>query len=125
MSIRFIPTPVHGVLDYATATLLCVAPTVLGLEDTPKARNIMVGLGLGTVAYSLLTNYELGVKPAKSMRSHLALDAISGIALATSPWTLGFFKRIWLPHLALGLFEILASLLSRKETSRYRRLKYS
>jgi hypothetical protein len=46
------------------------------------------------------------------MSVHLWLDGIGGIVLAASPWVLGFDDRVWIPHLAFGLFEVSAALLT-------------
>jgi len=70
-------------------------------------------LGIGAILYSLITNYELGVVKTLSMPTHLWLDALSGVFLAASPWLFGFSDRVYLPHLLLGIFEIVASLVTQ------------
>ena len=110
---RFIPTKIHGVLDYLTGALLIVAPYILGFADGTAAQWIPQILGAGAILYSLLTDYELGVMRAIPMPVHLFLDAASGALLAASPWLLGFSDRVWLPHVILGLFEIGAALTTR------------
>ncbi|WP_376090925.1 hypothetical protein ACE7GA_20790 [Roseomonas sp. CCTCC AB2023176] len=109
---RFIPTRIHGVLDYGTGVLLIALPWLSGFADGTAAQWVPVLLGAGAIAYSLLTDYELGVAPVIPMPVHLALDGGSGILLAASPWLFGFADRVWAPHLILGLFEIGASLLT-------------
>jgi hypothetical protein len=47
------------------------------------------------------------------MRMHLLLDIASGMLLAASPWLFGFADRVFLPHLVVGLFEIVAGLATR------------
>ncbi len=37
MSLRFIPTRVHGVLDYVHGSALLAAPELLGIKDEPRA----------------------------------------------------------------------------------------
>jgi hypothetical protein len=37
MSLRVIPTRVHGVLDYLTGSALLAAPGLLGIKDEPRA----------------------------------------------------------------------------------------
>jgi hypothetical protein len=51
------------------------------------------------------------------MKAHLALDVLSGIVLAASPWLFDFADRVYLPHLILGLIEIGAGLMTRTSTS--------
>lgn len=110
---RFIPTTVHGVLDYLVGALLIAAPWLLGFANGGPEQWIPVALGAGALVYSLLTNYELGVARVIPMRTHLLLDLMSGVLLAVSPWLFGFADRVWVPHLVFGLLEIGASLMTR------------
>ena len=103
---RFIPTRVHGMLDYLTAGVLIAAPSVLGLRHNGMQRWLPIGLGIGTIGYSLLTDYELGLFKVIPMPMHLALDAANGVLLAASPWLFGFAEETSAPHFGLGLFEI-------------------
>ena len=106
---RFIPTRVHGVLDYVTAGVLIGAPSILGFRKNGMQTWLPMALGLGTIGYSLLTDYELGLFKVISMPMHLALDAANGALLAASPWLFGFAEEISAPHLGLGLFEIVVT----------------
>jgi hypothetical protein len=106
---RFIPTRVHGYLDYAVGVLLIIAPWLFGFAAGGAETWVPVILGLGAVVYSLFIDYELGLVRKIPMRAHLALDAGSGVILAVSPWIFGFAALVYIPHLALGLFEIAAA----------------
>ncbi|MDQ3795909.1 MAG: hypothetical protein M3316_09645 [Actinomycetota bacterium] len=109
---RMIPTQVHGVLDYLTGGTLLSAPKVLGLNDVPASARVLRLAGGGAILYSLLTDYELGAVKLLPMPAHLAMDAASGVLLASSPWVFGFAKegpRYWLPHVAVGTTEMLAA----------------
>lgn len=103
---RFIPTRVHGYLDYGLGVLLIAAPWLLGFNDAGAATWVPVVLGVGIIIYSLFTAYELGAIPAIKMPVHLGLDAAGGILLAASPWIFQFADEVWIPHLVLGLVEI-------------------
>ena len=107
---RFIPTYVHGILDYAMGALLIAAPWLLNFDRGGAETWIPVALGVGAILYSLFTNYELGAVRQLPMPVHLALDAMSGVLLAASPWLFGFADYVWAPHLILGLAEIGAAL---------------
>jgi hypothetical protein len=116
MSLRFIPTRVHGVIDYLTSGTLLGAPELLRLRDVPSAALTLRLSGAKAAAYSLLTDYELGLVRVLPMPVHLALDAASGAFLASSPWLFGFAKngtRYWLPHALVGVGEILAAATSK------------
>jgi hypothetical protein len=112
---RFIPTRVHGILDYTVGSLLAVAPWLFGFNRGGAETWVPVLLGAGAIVYSLFTNYEWGVSRKLSMPAHLALDLVSGIFLALSPWIFGFAGQVYLPHLIFGLLEIAVSLLTKRQ----------
>src|SRR4051812_44117859 len=107
---RFIPTRVHGLMDYLMAAVLITAPWVLGFDTSRAETWVPVVLGLGAAGYSLFTDYEWGLVRVLPMSTHLAIDFASGPLLAASPWLFGFADRVWGPHLVLGLIEIAAAL---------------
>jgi hypothetical protein len=118
---RFIPTKVHGMMDYLVGILLIVAPWLFDFADDSAKTWVPVALGAGALIYSLMTDYELGLGRSISVKTHLTLDLLSGILLAASPWIFGFADEIYGPHLVLGLIEIGASLLTKTQPSAERR----
>lgn len=117
-SLKFIPTSIHGVMDYALGALLIAAPWLLGFNRGGAETWVPVILGAAIIFYSLITAYELGLIGAISMPAHLGLDFIGGLVLAASPWLFGFADIVWIPHLAIGLVEI-ATALSTRATPSY------
>lgn len=115
---RFIPTRVHGVLDYLTGVVLIAFPWLLGFDEGGPQTWLPVVLGAGAIVYSLLTNYELGVVKTIAMPVHLGLDAASGLLLAVSPWLFQFADRGWAPYVVLGLFEVAVALLTQTAPAR-------
>jgi hypothetical protein len=117
---RFIPTRIHGVLDYLVGLLLIAAPWLLGFADGGAETWVPVALGVGALAYSVFTDYELGLVRRLPMPTHLLLDLGSGLLLAASPWLFGFADGtattdgVWVPHLVLGLFEVGAALTTER-----------
>lgn len=112
---KVISTKTHGYLDYIMGVLLIAAPWILGFADDGPATWVPVILGISTILYSLLTNYELGMAHVISMRTHLLLDAFGGALLAVSPWLFGFADKVWQPHLILGILELAAVLMTKHE----------
>lgn len=110
---RFLPTRVHGVLDYNVGLLLIAIPWLTGFAQGGPETWIFVVLGLGAVVYSIFTDYEFGLIRVLPMRLHLGLDAVSGLFLASSPWLFGFADQVYVPHVAMGLFEICAACITR------------
>src|SRR4051812_277631 len=103
---RIISTWGHGILDYVVGPILIAAPWALNFPDRGAMTWTPVALGVAALVYSLMTEYEWGMVPILPMPVHLGLDALSGIFLAASPWLFGFAQELWVPHVALGLFEI-------------------
>lgn len=109
---RFIPTRVHGVMDYAVGLLLIAAPFLLGFANGGPEMWVPIILGVGTLIYSLFTDYELGLVRSIPMPVHLGIDVVAGIFLAASPWLLGYAGEVYLPHLLVGLLEIGAGVMT-------------
>lgn len=122
---RFIPTKVHGYLDYIVGLLLIAAPWLFDFANGGAETWVPVILGAGAIVYSLMTDYELGMSRSISMPTHLTLDLLSGIILAASPWLFGFADEVYGPHLILGLFEIGASLMTKRTPEHRSRTEHS
>jgi hypothetical protein len=119
MSLRFIPTKVHGALDYIVAIALIFAPMIFGFKDVGGAAVIIpVVLGIGLFLYSLFTNYEWGLVKVLGMPYHLIVDVVASLVLALSPFLFGFINNplnVWLPHVVVGLTVILVVICSKTQ----------
>lgn len=115
---RFLPTRVHGVIDYVWGVALIATPWVFGFANGGAAQWVAVIFGLGAILYSLVTAYEVGVLRILPMELHLGLDAVAGVFLAASPWLFGFAREVFLPHLLFGLFSVVASLVTKTEPAK-------
>jgi hypothetical protein len=105
-------TRVHGVLDYLVGVLLIAAPWILGLPRGGPVSWVLMAAGAAALIYSFFTDYELGVVRSIQMPVHLWLDGIGGLLVALSPWIFAFDDTVYLPHLAVGIFEIAVALVS-------------
>jgi len=112
---RFLPTRLHGVIDYLWGLALLATPWLFGFADVTAAKWLAVIFGLGAILYSAVTDYELGLVRILPMVLHLGLDGLAGAFLAASPWLFGFADRVFWPHLAFGLFSVVASLITRTD----------
>jgi hypothetical protein len=112
---RPIDSTLHGVTDYTVGTLLMTAfPKLAGIEGSRSAGQIRTA-GAIHAGYSTLTDYPLGVVKVLPYKMHLAIDAIGALALAATPFVTGQRKKgrkEWVPHVALGLFELASLALS-------------
>lgn len=119
MNYKFIPTKVHGALDYIVAIALIFAPMLFKFSDVGGAAVIIpMVLGVGLFAYSLFTNYEWGLVRVLGMPYHLIIDVVASIFLAISPFVFGFADKplnVWLPHVAVGITVILVVIFSKTQ----------
>ena len=109
---RFIPTRLHAPLDYIVGAALIAAPWIFQSSEHTAATVVPIVLGIGLIAYSLFTNYELGVWKVAPMAVHNLIDIVAGGFLAASPWIFGFADEtanVWVPHLVVGLAAIFLS----------------
>lgn len=116
---RFLPTRVHGVIDYLWGVMLLSTPWTLGYGRGGAETWVAVAFGAGAILYSLLTDYEVGVLRVISMRTHLLIDFLGGILLAASPWLFGFADEVRAPHVAFGLFSVVAGLITETTPRRH------
>lgn len=126
MNVRRIPTKAHGVVDMATGPALIAAPTLLRMNGNTGATVPPRVFGSAATLYSLLTDYELGLKRVLPMRTHLALDALGGVVLAATPFVTRASKRgvrHWLPHALLGAQALALAATTKERPPRARRLR--
>ena len=120
-SLRFVPTQVHGIFDYVGGVALISAPFLFGFFSVGGMAVILpMVLGVGLIAYSLLTRYELGIPAIKfiPMQLHLLFDFVAAALIAASPFLFGFYHNtpnVWLPHLISGIAVILLVLVSQTQ----------
>jgi hypothetical protein len=120
MSYRFIPTKVHGVLDYVVGIALILAPWLFGFSEVGGAAvAIPMILGVGLIVYSIFTKYEWGLVKVLSMPYHLIIDLLAAALLTLSPFIFGFYDEnalnVWLPHVVVGLAVVLVVLFSQTQ----------
>ena len=114
---RFIPTSIHGILDYIIGLLLIAAPWLFGFANGGAETWVPVILGVGVIGYSAFTDYEYSLVRSLSMTAHLGLDVAGGLLLAASPWLFQFADHVWIPHVAVGLMEIGTALMTQTRPS--------
>ena len=121
---RFIPTKLHAPLDYIVGAALIAAPWIFQFSEHTAATIVPVVLGIGLIAYSLITDYELGVWKVAPMAAHNLLDIAAGAVLAASPFIFGFADEsanVWAPHVVVGLAAIFLGLTTVQRGYSYRK----
>jgi SPW repeat len=115
---RFIPTRLHAPLDYIVGVVLVAAPWIFQFSGDAAATAVSIVLGVGLIAYSLFTNYELGVWKVAPMAVHNLIDVVAGALLALSPWIFGFADKganYWLPFVVIGVAAIFLGLTTKQQ----------
>lgn len=116
---RFIPTKVHGILDYMVGIALILAPFLFGFSNVGGAAVIIpIVLGIGLIVYSLFTRYEWGPFKLIPMPVHLVFDIVASVFLALSPFLFGFVNNppnVWLPHVIVGVAVIVVVIFSQPQ----------
>ena len=99
---KFIPSTLHGYIDYATALVLIIAPFVI-LPATGIAKYLSVAAGIGLILYSLITDYSASARKLISFKIHLTLDFIAGLVFVAAPFVLRFSGITKHYYLVMGL----------------------
>jgi len=121
---RFIPTKFHAPLDYIVGVALIASPWIFQFSEHTAATVVPIVLGIGLIAYSLITDYELGVWKVAPMAVHNLIDIVAGAFLALSPWLFGFVDssaNVWVPHVVVGLAAVFLGLTTIQQGYSYRR----
>src|SRR5689334_2770162 len=119
---RFIPTKLHAPLDYIVGVVLIAAPWIFQFSEHTAATVVPIVLGIGLIAYSLFTNYELGVWKVAPMAVHNLIDIVAGALLAASPWLFGYADEganAWVPFVVIGVAAVFLGL-TTKQAGGYR-----
>ena len=114
---RLIPTKFHAPLDYIVGAVLIAGPWIFQYSDSGAATAISIVLGIGLIAYSLFTNYELGLWKVAPMAVHNLIDIVAGALLAAAPWLFGFADEganFWVPFVVIGVAAIFLGLTTKQ-----------
>ena len=96
----------HGVLDYATAATVAVAPKLMKFPD--NAARAAYLLAAGYTGISAMTDYPLAARRALPFKAHGVTEAVIGAMLPALPWMLGFAKNRSARNFFIGLAALTA-----------------
>lgn len=117
--LRFLPTKVHGALDYLVGLALILAPNIFQFSSMGGPAVIVPRiLGVVLIVYSVFTRYEWGVFKIIAMPYHLMVDLLASLFLAASPFIFGFVSskpNAWLPHVVVGIVVVLVVLVTQTQ----------
>ncbi|MCR5888286.1 hypothetical protein LRS06_11020 [Hymenobacter sp. J193] len=107
----------HVIADYSFVTAAAAAPSAAGFAQDATPTTLSYVLSGTALASSLLTRAEWGAVRVMPYKMHLALDAVSSLTALSAPWVFGFARntRARNAFLAMGVFGLIATVLSRPE----------
>lgn len=112
---RFLPTSIHGVADYAVGLFVLALPYIYDMHGTPKT--FLLVLGGAALLYSVLTDYELALLPVIPFRFHLALDKLFAAVMIAGGVLISFPQNSRFAVVSLGVLSIVVVVLTRKDQS--------
>jgi hypothetical protein len=99
---RLINTKAHAIVDYLIGLILLSAPSVFDFRGQPAVLVCDIA-GVIMLLNTALTAFEYGLLQVIPLRVHIAIDVVSGLALAASPWLLSFREQAYKPHFVFGI----------------------
>lgn len=113
---NFIPSKLHGFIDYATAIALILAPFLLLPATAPDlAKWISIAAGIGLILYSLITDYSVSARDVIPFKMHLILDFVAGVVFVAAPFVLGFTGLVKTYYLVMGIAVIAVVILTHND----------
>jgi hypothetical protein len=102
-----ISSKVHTIIGLAMGVVLLFASSIFGFADVTSAAMVALFVGIFIIANELITTSPYSPLRLVPMRIHIALDVVTGLFLAASPWIFGFFDAAmpmqWVPHVTAGV----------------------
>lgn len=109
---KLISTKAHGALDYIISIALIAAPWYLTSPAISDGAGFLRTMGVITLIYSLLTNYEWSFFKVIPFKMHLVLDILVGLTLIGSAFYFDQYPAYGYPHLYIGIVEMFVALAS-------------
>lgn len=103
---KLISSKVHTYIGLLVGVALVVAPWLFAFDDVEASKWSAIGVGLFILLNEPMTTSPASPLKLVPMRVHLAVDVVTGIFLAATPWLFGFADEdlnVWLPHVVVGV----------------------
>src|SRR5688572_10627923 len=106
----FISTKAHTVIGLIVGVVLILAPWIFGFSTVEAATLVPIIIGVFIIVNELMTTSPLSPLKLIPMKVHIAIDIVTGIFLAVSPWIFGFYDgnalNQWVPHFVVVLMIV-------------------
>lgn len=103
---KLINSKMHGILDYVLVFMLSITSFIFNFEEDSIHCRLLMITGLLVLLVSLLTDFEFFLVKIFPFKTHLMLDILLGIFLATSPFFFNLTGFSIVPHITLGILII-------------------
>lgn len=113
---KIINSKMHGIIDYISVFMLSVSPFLFNYEDDSIHCRLLMVTGLLLLLTSLLTDFEFFLVKIFSFKTHLIIDFLLGVFLATSPFFFDLKEHSIMPHIFLGIIIISLSFFTKSIT---------
>ncbi len=80
---RFVPTRIHGIVDWLLGALLIALPWLLGFAGGGPETYVPVALGSIGLLVTFFTDHEYGIVRRIPMSGHLAVDALARFSVGS------------------------------------------
>jgi hypothetical protein len=104
----------HGIIDYGVGVVLIAAPKLFHFGDQNIASSISIVIGIVTIFYSLITDYELGALRMIPYAGHRLFDFVAGVALLGSPVHFNVTERAAMVLFLAGAIQIASLFFTRR-----------
>lgn len=81
----------HGLIDYAAALFLLLAPSVFNFTGTPALACFVLAAIIAGL--TLMTRFSSGVIKLIPVHVHGGVDLVTAFVIAALPWLLGFSEQ--------------------------------
>jgi len=117
-----ISSKAHTVIGLVVGVALIFAPSIFGFTENQAASMVAMWVGIFIVLNELITTSPYSPLKLVPMRVHIALDVVTGLFLAVSPWIFQFMNSAqnnqWVPHLIVGIMVMGYALLTTTTDAR-------
>lgn len=117
-----ISSKAHTVIGLIVGVALLFAPSIFGFNDNQAASAVAMWVGIFILLNELITTSPYSPLKLVPMRIHIALDVVTGLFLAASPWIFQFMdgsqNNQWVPHVVVGVMVMGYALLTTTADAR-------
>jgi hypothetical protein len=112
---KIIPSRIHTYIGLVIGAVLIAAPWIFGFDDESAPTWTAIIVGAFLLVNELMTKSPSSPVKLIPMKAHIAIEIVTGIVLAASPWLFDFADledKAWIPHVVVGVLVAAYALLT-------------